>query len=105
MESHAFVGKRGGTLVVKREGEPQKTLPLERVTEVLCCGDISWSGAALRELAEGGISVAMIGPRDEWVGRWEPRESKTVPLRRTQFRAADDPERTCRIARAIVAGK
>lgn len=105
MESHAFVSKRGGTLVVKRDGEPSKTLPLERVSDVVCCGDISWSGAALRELAEGGISVAVIGPRDEWVGRWEPQESKTIPLRRAQFRAADDCARASAIAHAIVSGK
>jgi len=105
MENHAFVRKQAGTLVVRCEGEPPKTLPLERVTEVVCYGDISWSGAALRELAESGISVGMIGPRDEWVGRWEPRESKTIPLRRAQFRAADDVERTLAIARAIVGGK
>lgn len=104
MEGHAFVSKRGGTLVVKREGA-SRSLPLERVTDVVCCGDISWSGAALRELAETGISVAMLGPRDEWVGRWEPQESKTIPLRRAQFRAADDPARTAAIARAIVTGK
>jgi CRISPR-associated protein Cas1 len=104
MEPYAFVSKRGGTLVVKREGE-SKSLPLERVTDVVCCGDISWSGAALRELAEGGVSVAVMGPHDEWVGRWEPREAKTIPLRRAQFRAADDPQKTAAIARAVVAGK
>jgi CRISPR-associated protein Cas1 len=105
MEGHAFVSKRGGTLVVKRGNEPARTLPLERVTDVVCCGDISWSGAALRELAEGGVSVAMMGPHDEWVGRWEPQESKTIPLRRAQFRAADDAGRASGIARGIVAGK
>src|SRR5262249_53221374 len=94
----------GGTLVVKRAGE-SRSLPLERVTDVICCGDISWSGAALRELAEAGISVAMLGPRDEWVGRWEPQEAKTIPLRRAQFRAAEDPMRAAAVARAIVAGK
>lgn len=105
METHAFVSKRGRTLVVKSDSESAKTLPLERVSDVVCCGDISWSGAALRELAEDGISLAMLGPHDEWVGRWEPQESKTIPLRRAQFRAADDPDRAAPIARAIVAGK
>ena len=89
MEAYAFVSKRGGALVVKRDGE-SKSLPLERVTDVVCCGDISWSGAALRELAESGISVAVLGPHDEWVGRCEPREGKTIPLRRAQFRAGAD---------------
>lgn len=105
IERHAFVSKRAGTLTVRSSAEPQKTIPLERVTEVVCCGDISWSGAALRELLESGISVAVIGPHDEWVGRWEPAERKTVFLRREQYRAADDAAKSTAIARAMVAGK
>ncbi len=105
MEEHSFVGKKGRTLVVRQDRETNKSLPLERVTDVLCCGDVSWSGAALRELAEMGISVAYVGPHGEWVGRWEPSEPKTVPLRRAQFRAADDEGQRLAIARAIVAGK
>ncbi len=103
-ESHAYVSKRGATLRVK-VGDESQTLPLAQISEVLCCGDISWSGAALRELADERISVAYVGPRGEWVGRWEPAESKAIPLRRAQFRAADDPARALPIARSIVAGK
>lgn len=105
MEAHAFVAKKGRTLVVRQEGEVSKSLPLERISEVLCCGDVSWSGAALRELSEMGIGVAYIGPHGEWVGRWEPAETKTVPLRRAQFRAADDEAKRLSIARSIVTGK
>lgn len=105
-EDRAFVRKQGRTLVVQRSGDDERTkVPLERVTEVVCCGDISFSGAALRELCNDGIGVSYIGPRHEWIGRWEPRESKTIPLRRAQFRVADDPEAALAIARPIVAGK
>ena len=91
IEPRGFVTKRGDTLVVRVNGEAPRPIPLARVTQVVCCGDVSWSGAALRELLEAGIAVAYINPRGEWVGRWEPAETKTVPLRRAQFRAADDP--------------
>jgi CRISP-associated protein Cas1 len=105
VEPHGFVVKRGETLVVRVDGQPPRTLPLARVSQVVCCGDVSWSGAALRELLAESIAVAYIGPRGEWVGRWEPEEGKAVPLRRTQFRAADDPERSRAIAVGIVEGK
>lgn len=103
-DERAFVGKSGGVLTVRGENG-NRTVPLAQVTEVVCCGDVSWSGAALRELSAEGIAVAYVGPRGEWVGRWEPPESKTVPLRRAQFRAADDPVRSLSIAKGIVAGK
>jgi CRISPR-associated protein Cas1 len=104
-EDRAFVRKQGRTLVVQRPDVDIVRIPLERVTEVICCGDVSFSGAALRELCEEGIGVGYIGPHGRWIGRWEPRESKTIILRRAQFRAADDPVVTLDIARPIVAGK
>jgi CRISPR-associated protein Cas1 len=104
-EPHAFISKQGATLRVRVQGQGERTLPLAQVSQVVCVGDISWSGAALRELAAAGIGVAYLGPRGEWVGRWEPAESKAVPLRRAQFRAADDPRQALVIGRAIVAGK
>ena len=103
-DERAFVRKNGGVLVVKLE-EGSRTVPLAQVTQVVCCGDVSWSGAALRELAEEGIGVAYVGPHGQWVGRWEPPEGKAVLLRRAQFRAADDEAITLAIARAIVTGK
>lgn len=104
-DGRAFVRKKYDTLLVQGDDGETRRFPLTQITEVCCCGDVSWSGAALRELASEGISVAYIGPRGEWVGRWEPTEAKTVPLRRAQFRAADDPARTLAVARGIVAGK
>lgn len=105
LEDHAFVGKQGGTLTVRQPDASIKKLPLARITQVVCCGDVSWSGAALRELAAEGIGVAYVGPYGEWVGRWDPAESKHVLLRRAQFRAADDPKQTLAIARRIIEGK
>ncbi|MDI3317648.1 MAG: CRISPR-associated endonuclease Cas1, partial [Bacillota bacterium] len=104
-EEHAFVRKVGSTLAVRKADGSVVRLPLEQVDQVICIGDVSWSGGALRELSELGIGVAYIGPRGEWVGRWEPREAKTVLLRRLQFAASEDPVRSLRLARGFVAGK
>jgi CRISPR-associated protein Cas1 len=80
-------------------------VPLQQVSDVVCCGDVSWSGAALRTLASRGISVACLDGIGRWVGRWEPAESRAVLLRRAQFRAADDEVKCAAIASAIVQGK
>lgn len=104
-EPRAFVRKQGRTLLVQLPDRSTTRLPLERVTDVICCGDVSLSGAALRELAEEGIGVGYVGPRGEWVGRWEPAEPKTIVLRRAQFRAADDAAVALAVARPMVAGK
>lgn len=104
-ESHGYVSRKGETLEVRSHDGERRVIPLQQVTDVVCFGDVSWSGAALRTLASSGISVAYIDELGRWVGRWEPAESKAVLLRRAQFRAADDEARSCAIARAIVQGK
>ncbi len=104
-KDHAFVRKQGGSLLVKSQDGETDRLPLERIDQVVCAGDISWSGAALRELAEHGIGVAYLGPRGEWVGRWEPKEAKTVPLRRVQYRASDDLEQSLKVSGGFIDGK
>ena len=58
--------------------------------------DLCWEhGVAVNYLSEGGYLQARVtGVADT-----------SVTLRRTQFRAADDPARCAKIARAIIAGK
>jgi len=104
-EPHAFLRKQGRTLLVQLPDKSTTCIPLERVTEVVCCGDVSLSGAALRELSEEGIGLGYVGPHGEWVGRWEPAEPKTILLRRAQFRAAEDPGQALEVAKPIVIGK
>lgn len=104
-EEHAFVRKQGMTLVIKRSDGESTRIPLERVDQVVCVGDVSWSGAAVRELSDSGIGIACLSNHGQWVGRWEPRETKTVPLRRAQYRASDDPVLSLKLARGFVGGK
>jgi CRISPR-associated protein Cas1 len=104
-QERGFLRKQGRTLVVEGRDRETVRFPLERVTEVVLCGDVSFSGAVLRELCNEGIGVGVIGPHHEWVGRWEPAEPKTILLRRAQFRAADDPAAALAIARPMVVGK
>lgn len=104
-EGHSYVSRKGETLEVRSHEGERRVIPLQQVTDVVCCGDVSWSGAALRTLATSGISIAYLDDLGRWIGRWEPAESKAVLLRRAQFRAADNEEQCIAIARAIVRGK
>lgn len=104
-EDHAFIRKKGRTLLVQIPKQEAKRIPLEQVTEVVLCGDVSFSGAMLRELCEEGIGLGVIGPRHEWVGRWEPPESKAILLRRAQFHTAEDSAKALAIATPMIAGK
>jgi len=104
-EGHSYVSRKGETLEVRSHEGERRVIPLQQVTDVVCYGDVSWSGAALRTLATSGIGIAYLDDLGRWIGRWEPAESKAVLLRRAQFRAADNEEQCIAIARAIVRGK
>jgi len=104
-EDHAYITKSGATLYARLPDGQRRALPLEQITDVVCYGDVSWSGAALRELAAGKVGIAFLDGLGRWLGRLEPPESKAVFLRRAQFRASDDPVRSTTIARVIVQGK
>jgi CRISPR-associated protein Cas1 len=63
------------------------------------------SPAAMAACAARGIGVAFLTERGRFLARVEGRMSTNVVVRRSHFRAADDPARQADIGRSIVAAK
>ena len=55
--------------------------------------------------AERGISLAFCTPRGRFLARIAGSTSGNVLLRRAQYRTADEPSASCRIARSMIFGK
>ena len=55
--------------------------------------------------AERGIGLAFCTPRGKFLARTAGIASGNVLLRRQQYRVADDPAQSCRVARCMIAGK
>ena len=101
----AWVGLEGETLRVKVGSETRVEVPLHHLVSVVCFQQVRMSGEAMLACHQRGVSVVWLGFGGRFLARVEGAPGHTATLRRAQFRAADDPERTLVLARGFVGGK
>lgn len=106
-EQGAYVGKEGEGLYVSkaRSKERLATVRLKDLSQLVLCGQIGISAAALHLLCEAGIPVLHLS-----MGHWFHGVTVGTTLRNAydraaQFAAAADPRRCLEFARAIVVAK
>jgi CRISPR-associated protein Cas1 len=104
-EQYAFVKKRDDCLLVQMTDKRTREIPLMKVDHVIVVGDITLSTPALHALLEQGAEVCFLSAYGGYRGRLSPPGSKNMFLRRQQYAACADPERTLALARWVVAGK
>lgn len=99
------VGLNGETLEVRDRGKKVRSVRFIDLSYVALMGNIQITAQALRALAERGI-VLLHASYNGWQQAVTlPAPHKNILLRRQQYRAADDPQRSLALARAFVAGK
>jgi CRISPR/Cas system-associated endonuclease Cas1 len=91
--------------VVDAEGQTLLATPLARVSEVVLVGWVGVTTPAMIELLEAGVGLTLLGRQGRLLGRLIPPTGKNLPLRREQYRRADDEAFGLRLSQAIVAGK
>ena len=95
----------GENVVAKREKEVLARYPLHTLSGILWFSYPGASPALMGACAERGISLAFCTPRGKFLARVSGENNGNVLLRRTQYRIADDPQQSCRIARNMIFGK
>ena len=95
----------GENVVANREKEVLARYPLHTLSGILCFSYPGASPALMGACAERGISLSFCTPRGKFLARVSGENNGNVLLRRTQYRIADDPEQSCRIARNMIFGK
>jgi len=101
----AYVGRDHETVRVKVDGQVKLTVPLHHLEGIVCFGRVSVSPGLLAVCAERPLHISYLSEHGRFLARVVPATSGNVLLRREQYRAADQPERCLRVARAIVAAK
>lgn len=104
-EQGAFVGKEGESLVVSKSKQRLAKVRLLDVSQLVLCGSISVSPAALHLLCEAGIPVIHLS-----MGHWFYGLTTGVTLRNAfdraaQYRKAEDPVFRLGLSRAFVLAK
>jgi CRISPR-associated protein Cas1 len=101
----AWLRKDRENLVIEVEGVERGRVPLHMMEGVVCFSRVGASPAVMAACAENGIGLSFLTPNGRFQARVEGRRSGNVLLRRTQYRIADDLERTLPVVKGIVAAK
>ncbi|TVP98923.1 MAG: CRISPR-associated endonuclease Cas1 [Planctomycetaceae bacterium] len=99
------VGRKSEVLEVRENGKVIQEVRLREINQVNLFGNIQVTTQALQTLVEMGVPVVMHSQRGYFQGMVHGTSLKNILLRREQFRLADDPIRSLRIAKALIVGK
>ena len=97
--------KTGERLLVVKEGETIRDIPLIHLGQVVLCGNISVTTPVMQTLLNEGIPVVYQSAYGRYQGTLTPQVSRNSLLRVAQHRIADDSEKCLALSKAFVHGK
>lgn len=100
-----YLSLDGENVVANRDKQVAARYPLHTLQNIVSFSYSGASPALMGACAEKGIGMAFCTPRGRFLARVCGENTGNVLLRREQYRVADDPERSCRIARNMIFGK
>lgn len=101
----SYLHKERETIVIKQGKDKLAQFPALTISNILCFGQISVSPFLMGYCGEQGIGLAFYSEYGKFLARVQGKQSGNVLLRRTQYRWADDQEKSTPIARLMVAAK
>lgn len=101
----AYLTLDGENVVVNREHKEVARFPLHNLQMILCFTYAGASPALMGACAERDVGLVFHSPKGKFLARVCGESRGNVLLRRAQYRYADDPAVSCRIARAMIFGK
>lgn len=100
-----YLSLDGENVVANRDKQVAARYPLHTLQNIVSFSYSGASPALMGACSKRGIGLAFCTPRGRFLARVTGENTGNVLLRREQYRVADDPERSCRIARNMIIGK
>ncbi len=101
----AYLSLDGENVVVLQEKQELGRFPLHALSNILSFTYAGASPALMGACNERGVSLSFFTPRGKFLSRCNGKSQGNVLLRRMQYRVADDPPQSCRLAKWSVFGK
>lgn len=101
----AYLSLEGENVLVNREKSVVARFPLHNLQTIISFSYAGASPALMGACAERGVGLCFCTPRGKFLARVNGISRGNVLLRRQQYRCADDPAESCRIARSMIFGK
>ncbi len=102
---NAYLTLDGENIVVRAEDVELGRMPLHTLEGIFAFTYAGASPALMGACVKRGINLAFSTPTGKFLARCCGESQGNVLLRRTQYRLADEPDATCRIARNFIFGK
>ena len=100
-----YLSLEGENVLANRDGEVVARYPLHTLQTIVSFSYSGASPALMGACAEKEIGLAFCTPRGRFLARVCGESNGNVLLRREQYRIADDPHRSCAVARDMIFGK
>ena len=100
-----YLSLEGENVLANRDKTVVARYPLHTLQAIFSFSYAGASPALMGKCAEAGIGLAFCSPHGRFLARTCGESSGNVLLRREQYRVADDPARSCAIARTMIFGK
>lgn len=101
----AYLSLDGENVLVSRDKKEVARFPLHTLSGIICFSYAGASPALMGYCAKQSILLSFCSPRGRFLARTVGETNGNVLLRRTQYRVADDPSQSVRIARLMIFGK
>lgn len=95
----------GENIVILRGEDTLGRFPLHTLESILYFGYRGASPALMGACAKRDVALSFLSPNGRFLARVCGESRGNVLLRRRQYRAADDPSESCRLARGFLIGK
>lgn len=100
-----YLSLDGENIVANRDGQTVAHYPLHTLQGIISFSYAGASPALMGYCAAHSIAFSFCTPRGKFLARVSGENNGNVLLRRQQYRIADDPAQSCRIARSMIFGK
>ncbi len=101
----SYLSKEGEAVLVRVEKETRLRVPIHTLGGIVCFGRVGVSPSLMGLCGEKGVAITMLGQTGNFRARINGFTSGNVLLRREQYRRADSPAASARIAAAVVSAK
>ncbi|MEA4966343.1 MAG: type I-C CRISPR-associated endonuclease Cas1c [Oscillospiraceae bacterium] len=101
----AYLALDGENVVISHEKEELARFPLHALEGIVAFTYAGASPALMGACAKRDVNLCFCTPNGRFLARAVGEANGNVLLRRMQYRCADDPNQSCRIARNMIFGK
>jgi CRISPR-associated protein Cas1 len=101
----AYLSLDGENAVIQKKGNELRRIPLHNLDGIVAFGYTGASPALMGACAKRGIALTFLTMHGHFLARVCGEEQGNVLLRKEQYRASDDEERSAAIAKGMISGK